>query len=69
MRLNRFPSLPRKREKAAQRKKRRQLKELEAHRDKLQEYDNHLGTLQERNSYSKTDKDATFMRMKEGRHA
>ena len=30
-----------------------------------QEYDSHLDTLQERNSYSKTDKDATFMRMKE----
>ena len=41
------------------------LKELEEHRDKLQEYDCHLETLQERNSYSKTDKDATFMRMKE----
>ncbi len=41
------------------------MKELEEHRDKLQEYDCHLETLQERNSYSKTDKDATFMRMKE----
>ena len=51
--------------KAALKKTRRQLKELEGHRDKLQEYDNHLKTLQERNSYSKTDKDATFMRMKE----
>ena len=51
--------------KAALKKTRRQLKELESHRDKLQEYDNHLKTLQERNSYSKTDKDATFMRMKE----
>ena len=43
----------------------KQLKELEEHRDKLQEYDNRLDTLQDRNSYSKTDKDATFMRMKE----
>ena len=34
-------------------------------RDKLSEYDNHLETLGERNSYSKTDPDATFMRMKE----
>ena len=33
--------------------------------DKLQEYDNRLDTLQDRNSYSKTDNDATFMRMKE----
>ena len=29
------------------------------------EYDNHLDTLGERNSYSKTDPEATFMRMKE----
>lgn len=29
------------------------------------EYDNHLNTLGERNSYSKTDTDATFMRIKE----
>ncbi|MCF2604919.1 IS1182 family transposase, partial [Parabacteroides distasonis] len=40
-------------------------KELEEHRDKLREYDNHLDTLRGRNSYSKTDNDATFMRMKE----
>jgi transposase len=32
---------------------------------KLQEYEIHLKILGERNSYSKTDKDATFMRMKE----
>ena len=32
---------------------------------KLEEYNGHLETLGERNSYSKTDKDATFMRMKE----
>ena len=32
--------------------------EISEHRDKLQEYDCHLETLQERNSYSKTDKDA-----------
>ena len=31
----------------------------------LQEYDNRLDTLQDRNSYSKTDNDATFMGMKE----
>ena len=63
--LEQVPEASTKEEKAAQRKKRRQLKELEAHRDKLQEYENHLDTLQERNSYSKTEKDATFMRMKE----
>jgi transposase len=32
---------------------------------KLQEYEKHLETLGDRNSYSKTDTDATFMRMKE----
>ncbi len=32
---------------------------------KLESYNNHLDTLGERNSYSKTDKDATFMKMKE----
>ena len=32
---------------------------------KLEEYGRHLETLGERNSYSKTDRDATFMRMKE----
>ena len=32
---------------------------------KLDEYDHHLDVLGERNSYSKTDPDATFMRMKE----
>ena len=32
---------------------------------KLEEYDKHLETLGERNSYSKTDPDATFMHMKE----
>lgn len=32
---------------------------------KLKEYEQHLNILQDRNSYSKTDTDATFMRMKE----
>ena len=32
---------------------------------KLEEYKRHLDTLANRNSYSKTDSDATFMRMKE----
>lgn len=54
-----------KEQKSVLRKKRKQLKELEANRDKLQEYNNHLDNLQDRNSYSKTDKEATFMRMKE----
>ena len=63
--LEQVPEPSTKEEKTALKKKRKQLKELEEYRDKLQEYDNHLDTLQERNSYSKTDNDATFMRMKE----
>ena len=47
-------------------KKRRKIaKKLKEHSDKLDEYDQHLETLGDRNSYSKTDKDATFMHMKE----
>ena len=47
--------------------KRRRLIEKTASesKSKLDEYDRHLETLGERNSYSKTDPDATFMRMKE----
>lgn len=37
----------------------------EKHLPKLQEYENHLETLGQRNSYSKTDLSATFMRMKD----
>lgn len=44
----------------------KQIKQLEEkHLPKLEEYEDHLQTLAERNSYSKTDEDATFMRMKE----
>lgn len=44
----------------------RQIKKLnEEYLPKLQEYEKHLETMDERNSYSKTDPDATFMRMKE----
>jgi transposase len=35
------------------------------HLPKLEEYEKHLDTLGKRNSYSKTDPDATFMRMKD----
>ena len=38
---------------------------MAAIREKQQEYDAHLTILGTRNSYSKTDPDATFMRMKE----
>jgi transposase len=37
----------------------------EKHLPKLQEYENHLDTLGNRNSYSKTDTSATFMRLKD----
>ena len=40
-------------------------KELQNTAEKLAEYDGHLKKLGERNSYSKTDPDATFMRLKE----
>ena len=49
-----------------EKKKRRKLaKELKERSEKLAEYNQHLETLGDRNSYSKTDKDATFMHMKE----
>jgi len=44
----------------------KQIKELKTkHIPKLREYETHLSKCGNRNSYSKTDKDATFMRMKE----
>ena len=54
-----------KEQKKQQREKKKQIKELEKHRDKLGEYDSRLAQIGERNSMSKTDSDATFMRMKE----
>ena len=47
------------------RKKKKQIKELEESRQKLAMYDKYLDKMGERNSMSKTDPDATFMRMKE----
>ena len=63
--LEHEPITKSKEQKKIHREKKKQIKELEEHRDKLVEYDNHLDTLEGRNSYSKTDPDATFMRMKE----
>ena len=54
-----------KEQKKQHREKKKQLKELEKHRDKLNECDSRLEQIGERNSMSKTDHDATFMRMKE----
>ena len=44
---------------------RRQIKELDSAVEKMQEYDHKKEVLGSRNSYSKSDEDATFMRMKE----
>ena len=63
--LSQQPEAQTKEEKKARKQKEKQVKELEKHQRKLAEYDHHLATLGDRNSYSKTDKDATFMRMKE----
>ena len=63
--LDREPAPVNKEQKKARGEKRKRIKELEAHREKLAEYEKHLKILGERNSYSKTDHDATFMRMKE----
>lgn len=51
--------------KKVRRQRKKQIKELEKHRDKLNEYDSRLEQIGTRNSMSKTDPDATFMRMKE----
>lgn len=63
--LSNQPEAKTKEEKKARRQKEKQIKELEKHKAKLSEYDAHLATIGERRSCSKTDKDATFMRMKE----
>lgn len=44
---------------------RKQVKELDTAVEKMSEYDHKKEVLGNRNSYSKTDEDATFMRMKE----
>ena len=63
--LETHPAPTDKEEKKKCQERERQVKQLEEHLDKLQEYDDHLTAMGERNSYSKTDPDATFMRMKE----
>lgn len=54
-----------KEQKKQHRERRKQIKELEKQRDRLNEYDGRLEQMGDRNSMSKTDSDATFMRMKE----
>jgi len=52
-------------EKQERKQRQKQIKQIEEHAAKLSEYDEKLEIMGDRNSYSKTDKDATFMRMKE----
>jgi hypothetical protein len=52
-------------EKERRKERKKQARELQEKADKLAEYDEHLEKLGGRNSYSKTDPDATFMRLKE----
>ena len=54
-----------KEQKKQRREKKKRIRQLEEHRDKLSEYDGRLEQIGGRNSMSKTDPDATFMRMKE----
>ena len=63
--LSDLPVPKSKEEKKTVHEKQKKVSQIEKMRDKLSEYDSHLETLGERNSYSKTDPDATFMRMKE----
>lgn len=63
--LEHQPPTQDKEQKKTLRKKKKQIRELEGYRDKLMECDNHLEVFGGRNSYSKTDPGATFMRMKE----
>lgn len=63
--LSELPAPVSKEDKKAVREGKKQIRKLEQMRDKLSEYNGHLDKLGERNSYSKTDPDATFMRMKE----
>lgn len=59
------PTPETKEQKKEHKERKKQIKQLKAHADKLGEYDEKLRILGDRNSYSKTDPDATFMRMKE----
>ena len=62
--LGSAPEAKTKEEKAAQRGKNKMFKELERHGEKLAEYNSRLEQMEGRNSISKTDPSATFMRMK-----
>ena len=63
--LSESPAPESKEAKKARRQREKDIRELERQRDKLDEYDGRLEQMGGRNSMSKTDPDATFMRMKE----
>ncbi len=63
--LAQSPAPESKEDRRARRKKERELRRLEQMGDKLGDYDSKLERIGGRNSMSKTDPDATFMRMKE----
>lgn len=63
--LQEKPDPATKEEKHYRKEKEKQIKQLKEHAGKLEGYDRKLRILGGRNSYSKTDPDATFMRMKE----
>ena len=63
--LESAPQPETKEQKEKRKERRKQIKQLKEHADKLGEYDEKLRILGDRNSYSKTDHDATFMHMKE----
>lgn len=54
-----------KEEKAEAKRQSKAVRQLQKYQAKEQEYEQKLSTLGDRNSYSKTDPDATFMRLKE----
>ncbi len=63
--LSASPAPETKEDKKARRQREKDIRELGRMGDKLSEYDGRLEQMGERNSMSKTDPDATFMRMKE----
>jgi transposase len=63
--LEREPEPSDREQKQKVREKKKQIKQLEKQHDRLAQYDKYLEQMDGRNSMSKTDPDATFMRMKE----
>ena len=63
--LSESPAPETREEKKARRRRKKDIRELGQMGEKLNEYDSRLQQMGDRNSMSKTDPDATFMRMKE----